>query len=94
MSFGGYPALSLKEARDLRDEARAMLTKGVNPHSDRKRHAIVLAGEHTFKAIYEKWLLVQGEIGVQREGARILEPVSFIVEANLATVMGQRANQA
>lgn len=58
MSFGGYPALSLKEARDLRDEARAMLTKGVNPHSDRKRkrHAIVLAGEYTFKAIYDQWL--------------------------------------
>ena len=58
MSFGGYPALSLKDARDLRDEARALLAKGVNPHSDRKRkrHAIVLAGEHTFKAIYDKWL--------------------------------------
>ena len=58
MSFGGYPALSLKDARDLRDEARAMLAKGINPHSERKRkqHAIVLAGEHTFKAVYEQWL--------------------------------------
>jgi len=58
MSFGGYPALSLKDARNLRDEARAMLAKGINPHSERKRkrHAIVLAGEHTFQAIYDKWL--------------------------------------
>lgn len=58
MSFGGYPALSLKEARELRDEARTLLAKGVNPHTDRKRkrHAIVLAGEHTFKAVYEQWL--------------------------------------
>ena len=30
MSFGGYPALSLKDARHLRDEARAMLAKGIN----------------------------------------------------------------
>jgi len=58
VSFGSYPALSLKGARDLRDEARAMLAKGINPHSERKRkqHAIVLAGEHTFKAVYEQWL--------------------------------------
>lgn len=58
MTFGGYPALSLKEARDLRDEARALLAKDVNPHSERKRRrrAIVLAGEHTFMAVYEKWL--------------------------------------
>ena len=58
MSFGSYPALSLKDARGLRDEARSLLAKGVNPHSDRKRkrHAIVLAGEHTFKAVYEQWL--------------------------------------
>ncbi len=52
MSFGGYPALSLKDARHLRDEARAMLAKDINPHSERKRkrHVIVLAGEHTFQA--------------------------------------------
>jgi integrase len=58
MSFGSYPALSLKEARELRDEARNLLAKGVNPHSERKRkrHAIVLAGEHTFQAVYDQWL--------------------------------------
>jgi integrase len=58
MSFGAYPALSLKDARTLRDEARALLAKGVNPHAERnrKRHATVLAGEHTFNAVYEQWL--------------------------------------
>lgn len=58
MSFGSYPALSLKEARELRDEARTLLAKGVNPHTERKRkrHAIVLAGEHTFQAVYDQWL--------------------------------------
>jgi len=58
MSFGTYPALSLKEARDLRDEARALLAKDINPHTERKRkrHAIVLAGEHTFMSVYKQWL--------------------------------------
>ncbi|WP_321161572.1 Arm DNA-binding domain-containing protein [Verminephrobacter eiseniae] len=31
ITFGGYPALSLKEARDLHDEARALLAKDINP---------------------------------------------------------------
>jgi len=62
MSFGTYPALSLKDARALRDEARSLLAKGVNPHSERKRrrHAIVLAGEHTFMVVYEQWLAASG----------------------------------
>lgn len=69
MSFGGYPALSLKDARHLRDEARAMLAKGINPHSERKRkrHAIVLAGEHTFQAIYDKWL-AHRSLSLENEG--------------------------
>ena len=69
ISFGGYPALSLKEARELRDEARALLAKGVNPHSDRKRkrHAIVLAGDHTFQAVYDKWL-AHRSLSLENEG--------------------------
>jgi len=41
-----------------RDEARALLAKDINPHSERKRkrHTIVLASEHTFMAIYQQWL--------------------------------------
>lgn len=69
MSFGGYPAISLKEARELRDEARALLAKGVNPHSDRKRrrHKIMLAGDYTFQAVYDKWL-AHRSLSLENEG--------------------------
>ena len=50
------PAFSLKDARELRDEARSLLAKDINLHTERKRHAIVLEGEHTFKAVYDQWL--------------------------------------
>lgn len=58
ISLGSYPELSLREARELRDHARALVAKGVNPRIDRKqkRHTIKLAGENTFMAVYEKWL--------------------------------------
>jgi hypothetical protein len=41
ISLGTYPEIGLREARTLRNEARALLTKGINPHVDRKykRHA-------------------------------------------------------
>lgn len=38
--FGAYPALSLKEARDRRDEARALLAQDINPHTERKCLAV------------------------------------------------------
>ncbi|GHH50611.1 hypothetical protein GCM10009090_11680 [[Pseudomonas] boreopolis] len=39
----------------MRDEARALLAKGINPHTDRKqkRHAVKLAADYTFKA---RWM--------------------------------------
>lgn len=40
MSFGTYPELSLKEARALRDEARALVASGTNPHVERKQQRL------------------------------------------------------
>ncbi len=57
ISLGAYPELSLREARELRDQAHALLAKGTNPRLDRKlkRQSIQLAGENTFMAVYQKW---------------------------------------
>ncbi|WP_152487358.1 integrase arm-type DNA-binding domain-containing protein [Dickeya chrysanthemi] len=58
MSLGTYPEVSLREARALRDQVRALLAKGINPKLDRKqrRQAVRLAEEHTFKAIFFQWV--------------------------------------
>jgi hypothetical protein len=47
ISLGSYPELSLREARELRDEARSLVARGINPRTERKqkRQAIKLAGE-------------------------------------------------
>ena len=57
MSLGTYPEITLREARGLRDEARALMAKGVNPrvHRKQKRVAVRLAGEHTFELVYKQW---------------------------------------
>ncbi|EOX6785670.1 tyrosine-type recombinase/integrase [Pseudomonas aeruginosa] len=58
ISLGNYPEIGLREARTLRDEARALLAKGINPHTDRKqkRHAVKLASDYTFKAVFDAWV--------------------------------------
>ena len=57
MSFGTYPEVSLQQARQMRDEARALVARGLNPRLERSRHrsAAILAAEHTFQGIYEQW---------------------------------------
>ncbi len=58
MSLGTYPEIGLREARAFRDQARALLAKGINPKIDRKhkRQAVRLADEHNFKAVYLQWV--------------------------------------
>jgi len=58
ISLSSYPELSLREARELRDEARSLVARGISPRTERKqkRQAIKLAGENTFMAVYEQWM--------------------------------------
>ena len=58
ISLGNYPEIGLREARTLRDEARALLARGISPHTDRKqkRHAVKLAADYTFKAVFDAWV--------------------------------------
>ena len=88
MSFGSYPALSLKEARELRDEARNLLAKGVNPHTERKRkrHAIVLAGEHTFQAVYDQWL-AHRKLSLEEGRQTSLEQIARVFKKDVFPVL-------
>ena len=57
ISLGTYPAVGLREARDLRDQARALLAQGIDPRRHRKqqRQAVRVATANTFKSIYSLW---------------------------------------
>ena len=56
LSFGTYPAVSLKEAREKRDETRDLLAKGIDPGVDRKETKAKEAAERfTFTVAAERW---------------------------------------
>ena len=58
LSFGRYPEVSLKEARQRRDEARSNLRDGVDPGAERKRAKLTARfnAANTFGAIAEEYI--------------------------------------
>lgn len=58
LSFGEFPEVSLKDARDKRDEARAKIKAGTNPGALRKqaKALAVESAENTFRKFANKWL--------------------------------------
>jgi integrase len=55
LSFGVYPEVSLKVARQKRDEARSRLANGIDPGEARKAEKIAQAGAESFEAIAREW---------------------------------------
>ena len=53
LAIGAYPDVSLKRAREKRDEARRLLADGIDPSAQRK--AEKLADANTFEAIAREW---------------------------------------
>jgi len=88
ISLGNYPRVSLREARALRDEARALLDKDINPHTERKRkrHATVLASEHTFMAVYKRWLAHRG-LSLEEGRQTSLEQIPRMFEKDVFPVL-------
>jgi integrase len=58
LSLGTYPDVSLKEARDARDDARKLVAKGIDPSAVRReeRRAKQEAGTNTFSTVAREWL--------------------------------------
>jgi integrase len=58
LSLGAYPSISLKDARQGRDDAKRLLSQGIDPVNH--RHAVkadrVEATANTFRAIAVEWL--------------------------------------
>jgi Arm DNA-binding domain len=65
LSLGTYPEVSLKEARQRRDDARQMLAEGKSPGAEKKRAKLVeaISAGNTFKAVAEEYIAKQGREG-------------------------------
>lgn len=60
LSLGQYPAVSLKEAREMRDEARVKISKGIDPATEKQQakkeqNRKRTHEENTFELIASEW---------------------------------------
>jgi integrase len=57
LSLGKYPAVSLKQARSLRDDAQELIAQGIHPGQFRRqsRERALIEESNTFEIIFEKW---------------------------------------
>lgn len=58
LGLGTFPDVSLKDARELRDAARALLAKGIDPAEKKRRdiHASKVSAANTFTAVAEAYI--------------------------------------
>ena len=92
MSLGTYPEVTLREARSLRDEARALLARGINPrvHRKHKRTAVQLAHESTFDAVYRRWLAHRG-LSLKAGRQTTLSILPRIFDRDVLPALGKRS---
>jgi integrase len=88
LSLGAYPAVSLKDARERRDEARKLIASGKDPAFEKKRAALVasVGASNTFSAIAEELIAKREREGLKDITAEKARWLLSLVEAGI----GQR----
>lgn len=71
LSFGAWPEVSLKEARQKRDEARAMVAKGVDPGQEKKRGRDDGVDVVTFRALAEEYVRNQRNVWAESHAVTV-----------------------
>lgn len=86
LSFGVYPEVCLRDARDRRYEARKLLAKGIDPSDARRAEKASQAGAESFEAIAREWHSRMGSSWVAVHRVRILRGL----EANIFPWLGKK----
>lgn len=84
-SFGAWPEVSLREARERRDDARRLLRDGGDPVQAKRAALEAAAGKDTFRVVALEWLSRQGQWD-----AGHVDRVRRRLEKNLFPTLGDR----
>ncbi len=72
LAIGPYPQISLKEARDKRDEAKKALRSGIDPSQAKKAQKVSDSGAHSFETIAREWFEKFSSTWSASHGERII----------------------
>lgn len=89
LSLGTYPEVSLSQARQRRDEARAQLAQGIDPSAKRKavKQAKAVADANSFETIAREWYAMKKPSWADSHATRVMSSL----ERDLFPRIGQRA---
>ncbi|GMV28579.1 MAG: hypothetical protein AMXMBFR59_07040 [Rhodanobacteraceae bacterium] len=89
LSLGVYPAVSLKAARDRRDELRKQLQAGIDPGRNRRaeRQLQAVASSNTFEGVANEWL----ELHARRLSPASMKKNRWMLDSYLVPAFGQDA---
>jgi integrase len=87
LAIGVYPEVTLKVAREKRDEARMALREGVDPSAEKKAARLQRAtdGTNSFRAIAEEWHQKQADLWTPRHAAYVLRRLELDVFGELGS---------
>ncbi|MBP0594563.1 integrase arm-type DNA-binding domain-containing protein [Paraburkholderia sp. LEh10] len=102
LALGAYPAVSLKQARERRDEARKQLADGVDPGANRKakKAARLASAADSFEVIAREWFARFAPTWAETHSSKIIQrlekdvfpwlgarPIAEITAPELLTVL-------
>ena len=74
LAIGVYPEISIKRAREIRDDARQKLRNGIDPSAEKKalKQQLVINAENSFKAITLEWHEKRKHLWSEKHAKKIL----------------------
>lgn len=72
LSLGVYSDVSLKDARDRRDDARKLIANGIDPSENRKAQKIANGGGNCFEVVAREWYAKRSPNWSADHGGRII----------------------
>ena len=88
LAFGVYPEVSLKEAREKRDEARKLIQEGIDPSQEKKMTKLnrLINAENSFENVAREWHEKQKQRYTQKHSKAVLKRL----EADIFPPLGSR----
>jgi integrase len=75
LSLGVYPDISLKVARDRRDDARKLLADGIDPSKHRKAQKVSRGEGNSFEVVAREWFAKHSQNWTPDHGNRIMRRI-------------------
>lgn len=87
LTFGGYPQVSLADAREAREQAKKLLAKGIDPGFAKKQEkAAALAQSDTLEAVAREWFGKQEATWAPSHSSRLMARLERLVFPFIGTM--------